>query len=171
MANGTSGWFDPLIANKAYIDFATNAPRYGPLQKQDVINAMTEAYYGLGGCRDLLQGCSALGNSSVSNGVCYAADVFCVSDLPLAYQSILTFPFQRENIEGPAGKGYYEYDLRQKDTSTPCPYDFFEQYLNSTSVREAIGAEVPFVLSSNPVEAMFNTTGDVIPLISTCNQY
>ena len=170
MPNDASGWFDPLVAYKAYIDFATYAPRYGPLQEPDVINAMTEAYYGLGGCSDLLQGCSALGHSSVSDGVCYAADVFCVSDLPPAYQGNLTFPFQRENIEARAGQGYYEYDLRQKDTSTPCPYDFFEQYLKSASVREAIGAEVPFVLSSDPVEAMFNTTGDVIPLISTCNQ-
>lgn len=71
-------------------------------------------------------------------------------------------PFQRQNIEGRAYNGYYEYDLRQKDTSTPCPYDFFQQYLNLESVQKAIGAEVPFVLSSDPVEAMFNTTGDVI---------
>lgn len=40
---------------------------------------MSEAYYRLGGCRDLLQGCYALGNTSVSDGVCYAADVYCVS--------------------------------------------------------------------------------------------
>jgi hypothetical protein len=162
MFDDTSGWVDPLLANKAFIDFATYAPRYGPLQEPDVINAMTEAYYGLGGCSDLLQGCSALGNSSVSNGVCYAADVFCVSSLLPAYQGNPTFPFQRQSIEARAHKGYYEYDLRQKDTSTPCPYDFFEQYLNSESVQEAIGAEVPFVLSSDPVEAMFNTTGDVL---------
>ena len=64
-------------------------------------------------------------------------------------------------------KGYYEYDLRQNDTSTPCPYDFLQQYLNLKAVREAIGAEVPFVISSDPVEAMFNTTGDVISPCST----
>ena len=123
---------------------------------------MTEAYYRLRGCSDQLQECSALGNASVSNSVCYAADVFCVSVLLPAYQGNLTFPFQRENVEARASKGYYEYDLRQNDTSTPCPYDFFEQYLNLDSVQKAIGAEVPFVLSSDPVEAMFNTTGDVI---------
>ena len=86
MSDDISGWFDPLIANKAYIDFATYAPRYHRLQEPEIIDAMTEAYYGLGGCRNLLQGCSALGYSSVSNGVCYAADVYCVS-VPLpAYQ-------------------------------------------------------------------------------------
>jgi len=89
MSDDTSGWFDPLIANKAFIDFATYAPRYGPLQEPDTINAMTEAYYGLGGCRDLLQGCSALGNFSVSDGVCYAADVYCASAPLPAYQGNL----------------------------------------------------------------------------------
>jgi hypothetical protein len=79
MSDDISGWFDPLIANKAFIDFADYAPRYGRLREPDTINAMIEAYYGLGGCRDLLQGCSALGNTSVSDGVCYAADVYCVS--------------------------------------------------------------------------------------------
>jgi hypothetical protein len=49
-----SGWFYPLIADKAFIDFATYAPRYGPLQDSNIINAINEAYYGLGGCRDLL---------------------------------------------------------------------------------------------------------------------
>jgi hypothetical protein len=81
---------------------------------------------------------------------------------PCILAGYLSFCFQRENIERLANKGYYEYDLRQKDTSTPCPYDFFDKYLNLESVRKAIGAEVPFVLSSDPVEAMFNTTGDVI---------
>ena len=91
MSDDTSGWFDPLIANKAYIDFATYAPRYGPLQDSNTINAMTEAYYGLGGCRDLLEGCNALENSSVSNGVCYAADAYCVSN-PLTYTSRWSCP-------------------------------------------------------------------------------
>jgi len=84
-----SGWFDPVIANKGYVDFATNAPRYGPLQPPDVINKMTEAYYGHGGCRDQLQHCSSLGNSSASNDVCYAADVYCVSAPLLAYEGNL----------------------------------------------------------------------------------
>jgi hypothetical protein len=78
MANDTSGLIDPLILNKAYIDFATCAPRYGPLQTQDVINEMKEAYYEPGGCRDQLQKCSAMGNSSASDEVCYEAYVFFV---------------------------------------------------------------------------------------------
>jgi len=89
MPDKSSGWFDPVIANKAYIDFATYAPRYHPLQQPDIINAMTEAYYGPGGCKHQLENCSALGNSSVSNEVCYAADVYCVSASLLAYEGNL----------------------------------------------------------------------------------
>ena len=105
MANDTSGWFDPLIANKAYIDFANDAPRYGRLQKPDVIDAMTQAYYRLGGCSDLLQGCSALGNSSVSNGVCYAADVFCVSDICLLHIRVIwLFHFSGKTSKDPQAR-------------------------------------------------------------------
>ena len=92
---------------------------------------------------------------------------------PVSGQSCLfylTSPFQRQNIEKSAENGYNEFDIRQKDTSTPCPRDFFKQYLNSDPVRRAIGAEVPFALLSDPVEAMFNTTGDVISSHYLCFQ-
>lgn len=89
MSDKSSGWFDPVIANKAYIDFATYAPRCHRLQQPDVIKTMTEAYYGHAGCRDQLQLCSALENSSDSNKVCHEADVHCVSTSLLAYKGNL----------------------------------------------------------------------------------
>ena len=94
----------------------------------------------------------------------FATKHMCFVSVLSAYQGYRNFtsPFQLKNIEARAQKGRYEYDLRQNDTSTPCPCDFLDPYLNSDSVRKAIGAEVPFVLASDPVEAMFNTTGDVI---------
>ena len=96
--------------------------------------------------------------------IMFATKPMCFLSVLFAYQGHrnLTFPFQLKNMLARAQKGRYQYDLRQNDTSTPCPYDFFDPYLNSDLVRKAIGAEVPFVLSSDPVEAMFNTTGDVI---------
>ena len=164
MPNGTSGWFDPLIAIRAYIDFATDAPRYGRLQEPEVINAIIEAYNEPGGCRDQLLKCSALENSSVSDGVCSAAYAFCVSAFLSSYQGHgnLTFLFQREKVKLRSQKGRYAYDLRQNDTSTPCPCDFYDPYLNLESIREAIGTNVPFVAESEGVEKMFTSTGDVI---------
>ena len=79
MSYDINGWIDPLIGNKAFIDFATYAPQYGRFQEPNIINAMTKAYYIPGECRGLLQGCSTLGNTSVSNDVCYPAAVYCVS--------------------------------------------------------------------------------------------
>jgi hypothetical protein len=74
-----SGWYDPLIQNKAYVDFATNAPGYGQLQNDTVIRALNEAYFGKGGCKEQEEACYAAGNSTASNKICRDADDFCVS--------------------------------------------------------------------------------------------
>ncbi|KAF8184810.1 alpha/beta-hydrolase [Pholiota molesta] len=47
-----SGWYDPLIQNKAYLDFATNAPGYGQLQPDNVLQQMNTSYFGPGGSDD-----------------------------------------------------------------------------------------------------------------------
>ena len=73
-----SGWFDPLIQNKAYIDFATNAPGYGPLQNDIVIKKMNQAYFGPRGCKEQEEACYAAGDSDASNEICSRADAFCV---------------------------------------------------------------------------------------------
>ena len=73
-----SGWFDALIQNKAYVDFATNAPGYGQLQNDTVLQQLNEAYYGPGGCKEQEEACYAAGDSDASNKICRTTDDFCV---------------------------------------------------------------------------------------------
>ena len=42
--------------------------------------------------------------------------IYCVCVPLTAYLGVILFPFQQQNIERPAHKGY-QYDLRQNDTS------------------------------------------------------
>ena len=77
----TSGWFDPLIQNQAYVDFATNAPGYGQLQSDEVIQRLNTAFFGPGGCQEQERACFAAGDSVASNSICRKADDFCVTRL------------------------------------------------------------------------------------------
>jgi len=74
-----SGWYDPIIQNKAYVDFATNAPGYGQLQSDDVIKKLNED---LPKCTALEEACYAAGyaagNNAKSDKICKAADDYCV---------------------------------------------------------------------------------------------
>lgn len=138
-----NGWIDPLIEFKAFTQFVAYAPRYGPLQPRDTVSGMAEAYYKPGGCKDLLQKCAALGTSPNAASFCYNTGVFC-----------------RSNIENKAYTGYYDFDLRQPDSPLTCPRTYLQNYLNLDWVRKSIGAEVPFLLLSDPVKYKFNHTGD-----------
>lgn len=75
----TSGWYDPLLQNEAYVTFATDAPGYGQLQSDSVITALNQAFFGPGGCQEQELACYAAGNGTNSNQVCKTADNFCVS--------------------------------------------------------------------------------------------
>jgi hypothetical protein len=77
-----SGWYDPLIQNQAYVDFATNAPGYGQLQSDEVIQQLNSAFFSAGGCQDQEKACFAAGDTTASNQVCRDADNFCVRNLP-----------------------------------------------------------------------------------------
>ena len=74
-----SGWYDPLINNIAYLNFATYAPGYGQLQPDDVLQNITEAVYGSDGCVAQEKACYAAGNSTDSNKICQEARNYCVS--------------------------------------------------------------------------------------------
>lgn len=74
-----SGWYDPLIQNQAYVDFATNAPGYGQLQSDRVIARLNDAFFRPGGCKDQEEACFAAGDGPTSNTICRTADAFCVS--------------------------------------------------------------------------------------------
>ena len=73
-----SGWYDPVIQIKSFIDFATNAPGYGQLQNDSVVQQMNQSYYDPGGCKEQVEACYAAGDSDTSNEICHAADHFCV---------------------------------------------------------------------------------------------
>ncbi|KAI0752467.1 alpha/beta-hydrolase [Daedaleopsis nitida] len=140
-----NGWFDPVIHNQAFVDFATYAPGYGPLQSDDVLEAINDAYYRTGGCKEQLNNCTKAGRGEESNKICYDADVFC-----------------RTYVEGPAAGDLYEYDLRQLANSTDIfPPSYYEQFLEDPDILEKIGAESPYVKCASPdVERLFNSTGD-----------
>jgi hypothetical protein len=79
--NICSGWFDPLIQNIAWLDFATFAPGYGQLQPDEVLKDMSDALYSSNGCVAQEKACYAAGNAISSNEICQDADNYCVSDM------------------------------------------------------------------------------------------
>ena len=74
----SSGWYGGLIQHKAYVDFATNAPGYGQLQNDTVLQQINQAFYGPGGCKEQVEACHAAENSDASNKICDTASRFCV---------------------------------------------------------------------------------------------
>ncbi|KAI9070306.1 alpha/beta-hydrolase [Trametes sanguinea] len=139
-----NGWYDPLIQNEAYVQFATFAPGYGQLQSDDVLAQLNQSFYGPGGCQEQERACYAAGESPESNGICAKADAFCI-----------------ENVFTPAVGDRDALDLRQNGSSpNPFPPEFFIDFLQNATIMEKIGAKAPFVDVSIPVELQFNSTGD-----------
>ncbi|KAF8639214.1 hypothetical protein AX17_001699 [Amanita inopinata Kibby_2008] len=137
-----NGWFDPLIQNKAYIDFATNAPGYGQLQPDSTIQQMTTDFYQTGGCQDQQEACYAAGNSSSSDKICRDADSYCTN-----------------TIYVPAVNGLDPYDLRQ-NSSELFPPEYYVNFLQTASVKKQIGADVQYQECPNAPYEPFVTTGD-----------
>lgn len=80
MINSRSGKHDPLIQNKAYLDFARNAPGYGQLQNDSVIAEIHQAFYDTpDGCQKQLEACYAAGTTLRADRMCEDADRHCVS--------------------------------------------------------------------------------------------
>ncbi|KAI0767725.1 alpha/beta-hydrolase [Fomes fomentarius] len=139
-----NGWYDPLIQNQAYVDFATNAPGYGQLQSDEVLAQLNQSYFEEGGCRDQELACYAAGNSSESNRICVEADDFCV-----------------ENVFFAAVGDRDSDDLRQNASSpTPFPPEFYVTFLRNATILEKIGAQGRYSECSNAVGNQFGRTGD-----------
>ncbi|KAI0649645.1 alpha/beta-hydrolase [Trametes meyenii] len=139
-----NGWYDPLIQNQAYVDFATNAPGYGPLQTPEVLAKLNQSFFEPGGCRDQEMACYAAGESAASNAVCIKADNFCV-----------------ENVFVPAVGDRDSDDLRQNSsTPNPFPPGFYVDFLRNATVLEKIGAQGRYTECSNAVGRQFGRTGD-----------
>ncbi|KIM82781.1 hypothetical protein PILCRDRAFT_784713 [Piloderma croceum F 1598] len=137
-----NGWFDPLIQNQAYVDFATNAPGYGQLQNDSVIKQLNNAFYGKNGCKDQEGACYAAGTGTSSNKVCRAADNYC-----------------GEYIFNPAVGDRDSYDLRQ-NASALFPPEYYTKYLADPSVLKKIGATSRYSECSDSVGANFAKTAD-----------
>ncbi|KAH8103295.1 alpha/beta-hydrolase [Cristinia sonorae] len=140
-----NGWFDPLLQNKAYVDFATNAPGYGQLQSDAVLAQMNEDFNKTGGCRDMEMACFAAGTESAnSDKICRAADNFCV-----------------QNIFSPAVGNRDSDDLRQSANSqNPFPPEFYLTFLRNQTVLSKIGAQAKFSECANAPFSQFSKTGD-----------
>ncbi|KAG6908990.1 hypothetical protein DXG01_002479 [Tephrocybe rancida] len=139
-----NGWYDPLIQNQAYVDFATNAPGYGQLQTNQVIKKLNDSYYKRGGCKDQEEACYAAGDTAASNKICMEADNFCI-----------------ENVFVPAVGDRDSDDLRQNGSTPLFPPEYYVDFLGQASVRHLIGAEVAYHECANAPNALFSTTGDV----------
>ncbi|EGO26845.1 hypothetical protein SERLADRAFT_360894 [Serpula lacrymans var. lacrymans S7.9] len=137
-----NGWYDPLIQNKAYVDFATYAPGYGQLQNDTVLQQINEAYYGPDGCMVQEQGCYAAGNSTESNKICLTCDNYC-----------------NDNVLTPTIGNYDPYDLRQ-NSSALFPPEYYVNYLHKTDVMDKIGAETTYYECPDPPYLLFEKTGD-----------
>ena len=137
-----NGWYDPLIQYEAYYNFTVfpgNTYDYKPFN-QSISNQMYNAMFGPGNCRDQTRDCYARG----INSICSAADNFCYSEV----ENVLDVIANRD-----------EYDIRELSPD-PFPESYFEAYLNTPKVQQAIGAYVNFSSSSSAVSSAFGNTGD-----------
>lgn len=137
-----NGWYDPLIQYQAYYNFTVypgNTYDYRPFNAS-IENMMYNALYGKGNCVDRTIDCNTRG----INEICSAADNFCANTV----EEVLDIYANRD-----------EYDIRE-ELDDPFPYSFFEDYLNTPLVQQAVGAFVNFSSYSPAVGDAFGSTGD-----------
>jgi len=135
------------------VTFATNAPGYGPLQSPDVLAKLNQSFFEPGGCQDQELACYAAsaadaagengpGNSTLSDKVCRTADHFCI-----------------DNVFVPAVGDRDSDDLRQ-NSSALFPPEFYINLLSNATIKQLIGATSTYSECSNPVDNLFDKTGD-----------
>ncbi|KAF5309064.1 hypothetical protein D9619_013580 [Psilocybe cf. subviscida] len=137
-----NGWYDPLIQNQAYVDFAFNAPGYGPLQPDNVLQQLNQSFFMPGGCKDQEEACIAAASDSDSDAICKKADNFCVN-----------------NVFSPAVGDRDSDDLRQ-NSSALFPSSFYQTLLRSPDIKAAIGANSTYHECANAPFNLFTKTGD-----------
>ncbi|KAI0389764.1 alpha/beta-hydrolase [Xylariaceae sp. FL0594] len=136
-----NGWYDPIVQYQAYYNFTVfpgNTYDYAPFNKS-AAQMFYNNLYGQGNCLDRLLHCRASGN----NAVCHTADSFCANLVESVYDNLL---------------GRDEYDMREL-VPDPFPYRYYEDYLNTPKVQQAIGAYINFT-GENIVYDAFDNTGD-----------
>ncbi|KAF8056296.1 Alpha/Beta hydrolase protein [Lyophyllum atratum] len=137
-----NGWYDPLLQNKAYVDFALNAPGYGQLQSDDVIKQINDSFFAPGGCKDQEEACYAAGNSAGSDNICRKADNFCV-----------------DKVFVPSIGDRDVNDLRQ-NSSALFPPEYYVDFLGQASIQQKIGAESAYSECPDAPFRLFVRTGD-----------
>ncbi|KAM5538295.1 hypothetical protein V8D89_008182 [Ganoderma adspersum] len=130
------GLTDPLVQYSGYLTYSASNP-YHPLVSNDVLQGTIIMWNHTGGCRDQIQTCY----NNNDDKDCWQAQSFCNDE-------ILT------RALGP-------YDPYYVLSTTPDPYPpDLAPYLANTSLMSKIGAESPWLMSSDNVYANFFTTGD-----------
>jgi carboxypeptidase C (cathepsin A) len=138
-----NGWYDPIIQQKAYVDFSYNNT-YTQLITASEHTSYLSTYNSK--CLPLLQKCSAV---TGSNSACENADNTCYND-----------------IEGPLSQAadFDVYDIRAP-SNDPNPPETYVSYLQSSAVMSAIGAQSTYSECPDAPYEKFASTGDGIPSI------
>ncbi|WPH04138.1 Carboxypeptidase S1-like B [Acrodontium crateriforme] len=138
-----NGWYDPLIQYAAFYNFSLENTYDLKFFNDSIQTMMYQNMYGTGNCYDQTVNC-------YKNGIddaCAAADSFCYDTV----EAVLDRYTGRD-----------EYDIREFSTDAnpdPFPPTFFEAYLNTPKVQQAIGAFVNFT-GATTVGTAFAATGD-----------
>ncbi|KZF22774.1 putative carboxypeptidase S1 [Xylona heveae TC161] len=132
-----NGWFDAKLQYKAYVDFSYNNT-YSPLISASQYKSYMNSYNS--NCAPAVQSCY----SSGSNSACENAENVCYQD-----------------IEGPLSEsGNFDvYDIREP-SNDPYPPETYVNYLQSSSVVKAIGAQTTYQECPNAPYNKFESTGD-----------
>lgn len=133
-----NGWYDPIIQQKAYVDFS-----YNNTYKQLISASQHTSYLNTynSKCLPALEKCSS---TTGSNSACSSADNTCYS-----------------SIEGPLSQvaDFDVYDIREP-SNDPYPPQTYVSYLQSSAVMTAIGAKSTYAECPNAPYQKFASTGD-----------
>ncbi|KAF8989272.1 Alpha/Beta hydrolase protein [Cyathus striatus] len=138
----SNGRHDPLTLARSYIDFAANAPGYGPLQNETVISTIKENFYQEDGCRSRLMKCNSAENSRDTAELCLNAYVHC-----------------QNTVYRPAVGNRDDEDLRQPSNSSFPPTHYLK-YVRSGNVVNTVGTRVRYDQCSDEIRAAFATSGE-----------
>ncbi|KAK0126486.1 hypothetical protein ONS95_008083 [Cadophora gregata] len=142
-----NGIIDEYIQAAHFPEFAVNNT-YGIKAVNDTVyNYQKFALNMISGCLDQLRMCRGTNLTSLSDqAVCTEAENMC-----------------RDNVEGPyyyySGRGAY--DIRHP-ADDPTPPDYYVEYLNMDSTRNALGVNLNYSQSNNEIYYAFQQTGDFV---------
>ena len=140
-----NGWFDPLLQQKAYVDFSYNNT-YKPIITESQYTSFTNTYNSE--CAPALNSCA----SSGSNSACENADNTCYDDIEGPLSST-------PSNGGVAAYDFDVYDIRAP-SNDPNPPEAYSTYLLQPSVTSAIGAKATYTECPNAPYQKFSSTGD-----------